>query len=465
MASIKKYTGKRGISFQITYSLGFDSTGKRIREQETWYPEPGMSDKQMEKAVNKYVLERELAFEKGYCIDSKTTFAEYADKILQQKEYSGLSPKTLDRYKELLVRINLAIGHMKLIDIRPSHLSLFYQNLAEEGIRIEQSTAVATIDIKEWLKTHKMSQEKLAKKAGISASTVSKAVKKEAIQKAKANAIASAMSKNVSDIFTITANDEPLSAKTVLEHHRLISTIFARASKEMIITYNPAEKVDPPRPRKKDPNYFQPEDVAAIIDALESEPEKWRLIVHLLILTGGRRGEIAGLQWSKIDLQNKTVLIDSSLVHTKSKGVYLSKTKTGDTRRISLPDETIELLRAHKEHQDALRDACGSKWIESDYVFTSRYGGNIHPDSITDWLAKFSKRHNLSHINPHAFRHTAASVLISEGMDINSVARYLGHSTPSTTLNVYSHLIYQKQTASSKMLADTLLRSREEEQK
>ena len=215
----------------------------------------------------------------------------------------------------------------------------------------------------------------------------------------------------------------------------------------------------------KNPNYFQPEEINAILDALDSEPEQWYLLVHLLILTGRRRGEVAGLQWSKIDFQRKTILIDSSLIHTKSKGVYLTQTKAGDTRRLFLPDETLELLRAHKEKQNAQKQACGDKWIDSDFVFTAAHGGHIHPDSITDWLAKFSKRHNLPHINPHAFRHAAASILLSEGMDVNSVAHYIGHLIPSTTLNKYSHVIYKNQVASSEILASILLHGRRKEKK
>lgn len=174
------------------------------------------------------------------------------------------------------------------------------------------------------------------------------AVKGEPIQESKAEAIAQAMGKRVADVFTITKDNNPLSDKTVLEHHRLISTILTQAEKEMLVPYNAAAKATPPKVEKHDPNYFQPEQITAILTALEQEPLKWQLITHLMIVTGCRRDEIMGLQWDKVDFERNRVKIDKSLVSSKSKGVYLGNTKTSDIRYLNLPAETMSLLRQHK---------------------------------------------------------------------------------------------------------------------
>ena len=92
-------------------------------------------------------------------------------------------------------------------------------------------------------------------------------------------------------------NDRPLSAKTVLEHHRLISTVLDQAEKEGLVPFNVARKAMLPKAHQKEVNYFQPEQIAAIRDALELEPVKWRTLVHMLLITGARRGEILGLKW------------------------------------------------------------------------------------------------------------------------------------------------------------------------
>ena len=82
----------------------------------------------------------------------------------------------------------------------------------------------------------------------------------------------------------------------------------------------------------------------------------------------------------------------------------------------------------------------------------------MHPGSIGSCLNKFSARHGLPHINPHAFRHTAASVLIASGIDVVTVAKMLGHSQVSTTDNIYAHIIEEERTKASECLADVILR-------
>lgn len=460
MATIEKIPGKTGTTYRISVSAGIDSNGKRIRHRMMWKPTTGMTPRQEEKAVQRAAADFERSIEQGFALDNRQTFADYADYVLALKERTGTKARTLDRYRDLLVRINQAIGHIKLADLRPQHLNSFYKNLAEPGIRIGGGSAVARIDMVAWLKKNKLSRGKLAELAGISAATVGVAVKGEAINEEKALAIAKAMGKKVDEVFRVEKNMEPLADKTILEHHRLISTILAQAEKEMLVPYNAAAKATPPRTTKKDPNYFQPETISAILEALESEPLKWWLITHLLIVTGCRRGEIMGLKWEKVDFENSRVKIDRALVSSKSKGVFEESTKTSDIRHLALPRETMELLRQHKREQLRLQLLNGDRWIHSGYVFTQDNGDHMNPDSITGWLKDFSTRHNLPHINPHAFRHTVASVLLANGTDIVTVSKQLGHSSITTTENFYSHIIEENKAKAADCIADVLIRKK-----
>ena len=460
MASIEQYSGKDGLSYRITVYAGFDTQGKRIRHRMTWKPSAGMTPKQTEKAVQRAAADFERSIEQGFALDNKQTFAEYAAYVLDLKLRTGTKTRTIERYQEMMERINQAIGHIKLADLRPQHLNSFYKNLAEPGIRIGGGSATARIDMVAWLKKNKISRGKLAELSGVSAPTVGVAVKGESIKAEKAQAIAQAMGKKVEDVFRVEKNMEPLADKTILEHHRLISTILAQAEKEMLVPYNAASKATPPRTTKKDPNYFQPETVAAILEALESEPLKWHLITHLLIVTGCRRGEIMGLKWEKIDFENTRVKIDRALVCSKSKGVYEESTKTSDIRHLTLPRETMDLLRQHKREQLRLQLANGDRWLRTDYVFTQDNGNHMSPDSITGWLKDFSSRHGLPHINPHAFRHTVASVLLANGTDIVTVSKQLGHASITTTENFYSHIIEENKAKAAECIADVLIRKK-----
>ena len=460
MAHIEKIEGKRGTSYRFIVSGGFDSTGKRITHKMTWKPPQGMTPRQIEKAAQRAAMDFERSIEQGYTLDNNQTFAEYAAYVLDLKERTGAKQKTLDRYRELLGRINQAIGHIKLVDLRPQHLNSFYKNLAEPGIRAGDGSATAKIDISAWLKEHKKSRAAIAEAAGVAASTVSAAANGTPIKEAKAEEIAAAMGMKMTDVFTVQKNDEPLSEKTILAYHRLISIVLSQAEKEMLVPYNAAAKATPPRATKKDPNYFQPETISAILEALESEPLKWQLITHLLIVTGCRRGEIMGLKWEKVDFENNRIKIDRALIVSPSKGGYESTTKTRDVRYLTLPEETMKLLKQHKRDQLRLQLANGDRWIQTGYVFTTDCGDHMNPDSVTRWLNEFSRRHNLPHINPHAFRHTVASVLLANGTDVVTVAAQLGHASASTTENFYAHIIEENKAKASECIADVLLRKK-----
>ena len=460
MATIEKYTGKDGLTYRITVYAGFDTQGKRIRHRMSYKPTPGMTPRQIEKAAQKAAMDFERSIEQGFALDNRQTFAEYAAYVLDLKQRTGTKARTIDRYQDMMVRINQAIGHIKLADLRPQHLNSFYKNLAEPGIRIGGGSATVRIDMVAWLKKNKLSRGKLAEKAGVSAATVGVAVKGESIKIEKAQAIAQAMDKKVDEVFKVEKNMEPLADKTILEHHRLISTILAQAEKEMLVPYNAAAKATPPRTKKKDPNYFQPETISAILEALESEPLKWRLITHLLIVTGCRRGEIMGLKWEKVDFENSRVKIDRALVSSKSKGVFEESTKTSDIRYLALPRETMDLLRQHKREQLRLQLANGDRWLHTGYVFTQDNGDHMNPDSITGWLKDFSTRHGLPHINPHAFRHTVASVLLANGTDIVTVSKQLGHASITTTESFYSHIIEENKAKAADCIANVLIRKK-----
>ena len=127
MASIEQYSGKDGLSYRITVYAGFDTQGKRIRHRMTWKPSVGMTPKQTEKAVQRAAADFERSIEQGFALDNRQTFAEYADYVLDLKQRTGTKLRTIERYKDMMARINQAIGHIKLADLRPQHLNSFFK--------------------------------------------------------------------------------------------------------------------------------------------------------------------------------------------------------------------------------------------------------------------------------------------------------------------------------------------------
>ena len=167
-----------------------------------------------------------------------------------------------------------------------------------------------------------------------------------------------------------------------------------------------------------------------------------------------------GLKWEKLDLDKKKVRIDTTIGYTPDRGVYENVTKTRDVRQIAIPAETVALLREYRRSYLELKLANGDRWNDTGYVFVRDDGRPMNPDSIGAWLDGFSKRHELPHINPHAFRHTVASLLINSGTDIVSVSNRLGHARTSTTTDLYAHVIQKADEQATETLANVILRKR-----
>lgn len=458
MANIKKIEGKTGVSYKITVTQGRDSSGKQIRHFKTWKPDRPMTARQMEKAVQRVALDFEREIEMGYQIDNRQTFEQYANYVIDLKEKRGASKRAILQYREFMAKLSPEIGCLKLSDIRPQQLNSFYQKMEEPGSMCTAYVAVAKVDLKGIIKQSGSNQKRFAQECGVSYTIVNRACRHLSIKRKSAERIAEYMDRKCSDLFDISHVDKSLSASTIRQMHNFLYNIFAHAEKEMLIPYNPAAKATPPAAEPYEPDYFQPNDITRILEALEEEPIKWRTMITLLITTGARRGEIMGLKWSKVDLDNQQIKIDASLSHVPGVGIYDGPTKTKNTRYVGIPAEMVLLLRKCRAWQIEQRLLYGDMWVESDYVFTKNTGGPLNPCSLNKWLCEFSKRHNLPYIHPHSFRHTAASILISEGVDIVTVSKMLGHSKTSTTTDIYSHAIEESKRRATECIADVILR-------
>ena len=437
-------------NYRLVVSDGLDWKGQQRRRYSTWTPpNPNMSEKQMEKQAMAAAIKFEEAINAGYEIDKRKKFHEYADYVIDLKSRAGLAPTTIERYYSMLPRIHDKIGHMKLTDIRPHHLNDLYKHLAENGIRNKGAIATAKKVVAKKVSALGMPKCKICEEAGISHTTLNSILRGDSVTYTNAEKLAKYLGYSVSELFQVEDKFKPLSDKTILEHHRLISMILAQADKELLIPYNPAAKATPPKVTKKEADYFQPEEVAEIVKALENVPIKWKAMTYILIDTGCRRGELMGLQWHCVDLDKGIVMIKQALLYTKDKGVYVGPPKTGRPRAVCLAPETIDVLKKWKTEQLRTKMRHANIWQDTGFLFTKDDGTAMHPDSITDWLNKFSQENDLPHIHPHAFRHTVASILIASGIDPVTTANELGHADANTTQAIYAHQIARARAEAS----------------
>ena len=315
-------------------------------------------------------------------------------------------------------------------------------------------------DLAAVLKELGLSRVKLAEQCGLPLNKVYAAVKGQRVGRDDAAVMAGKLGLKLEDAFMLMSETRTLSPKTVLEHHRLISAVLEQAVKEGLVAVNVASRATLPKVEHKEVNYFQPEQIAAIREALEHEPLKWKTLVHLLLITGARRGEVLGLKWQNVDFENNRVYICNSVLYSADVGVYESTPKTEKSKRyIYLPRETMELLREYRAWQRTERERLEGYYLDRGFVFAQDSGAPMHPDSVTDYLKKLSRRYGLPHLNAHAFRHTMASMLYYSGVDSVSISKRLGHAQVSTTSNIYAHVIESADRQNAEILSGIFLKT------
>ena len=163
------------------------------------------------------------------------------------------------------------------------------------------------------------------------------------------------------------------------------------------------------------------------------------------------------MQWGDVDLDGGSLRVERSVEETKA-GLRLKSPKTKRGRRnITLPAETVAMLRAHKVKQMELRLVLGAGNITREtLVFSTVDSALLSPDNLSrDWR-RVSAAKKLPRVSFHALRHTHASVLIASGVDILTISRRLGHSKPSVTLDTYGHLIQGADAAAAKAIEGVL---------
>ncbi len=254
---------------------------------------------------------------------------------------------------------------------------------------------------------------------------------------------------------------KPLSKKTILEHHRLISSMLHKAVYWQLIPFNPAERVQPPRASRVKRRFYDDEQCKILLSNLNSLSEnemKYKVAIILDVFTGVRLGELMGLEWNDIDFKNKEIIINKASQYLPEKGVYTKEPKTSSSyRNVSIPDSVIEMLQEYKKWYDSQKELCGEFWNDSDRLFVQDNGKPMHPDTVSKWFGKFIRKIGLPVINFHGIRHTNATLLISQNVDVAVVAARLGHAQISTTFNFYVHPLASHNRSAGLVLQNLLV--------
>lgn len=247
-----------------------------------------------------------------------------------------------------------------------------------------------------------------------------------------------------------------LSDQTILHHHRVLSAVLTHAVEWQLLASNPAMKVRRPRVKKRKAPYLDESQTAALLLALDSEPEtffKFKMLILLALSSGLRRGELMGLEWKHVNFDHSTVDVQQSSQYVPDVGVITKSPKNESSERVvTLPESVMALLKKYKAYQAAERLKVGDRWQGSDRLFVTWDGAPMHPDSISNWFRKFLKRHELPLIPFHSLRHTSATLLIAQNVPTKTVSARLGHSTISITMDIYAHALRSADAAAAEKL-------------
>lgn len=232
-------------------------------------------------------------------------------------------------------------------------------------------------------------------------------------------------------------NGNPLSRKTVLHHLTFISDVFNYAVRLGVVNENPCRRVTVPRGESKEKDIYTVEEVKRLLTLLETEKFEYRMFFTLAIFSGFRRGELLGLEWKDVDWENSVISVRRTANYTSQDGNFTDTTKTKKSQRsVRFAPEIIALLREYKEYQDENRAKIGSKWVDTDRMFTKWNGECMGMHTPYAWFRKFTERNGLRFCDIHSLRHFHASLLIDDGVDLTTVSREMRHSTISTTVNI-----------------------------
>ena len=233
-----------------------------------------------------------------------------------------------------------------------------------------------------------------------------------------------------------------LSQKTLLQHYRVLSKALKEAVKMELLKRNPAKAVSSPKPKKKVIQAMNEKQINKLLKVAKNENEWIYNFIYLAVKTGMRRGELLGLRWEDVNLNEKQLNIRNTLVITK-KGMIFKEPKTSSSiRPIEITEDLISVLKSIQKNQNKRKIYLGLNYCtNNNLVFCKDNGEKFNPDTATRRFKRIAKKAGLDQFHLHTLRHTHATLLLKAGVHPKIVQERLGHSSITQTLDTYSHVI------------------------
>lgn len=433
------YIKKDGDSFRIQISNGYDVNGKKIRETISYTPDSALTPKQQQKALEKFVFEFEDRVKNGkFMKGEKIDFKEFTENWLKEYAKINITPTTYNVYvHNLNTKIFPAIGHLKLSKIQPMHLQSFYNNLLEDGVRQDK-------------KTGGYSPATIKKIHVIISSIMNTAMKWQIIDSNPCNRVTiPKQKKTISDIKNFTIE------QTILFLNAL--------NQSYVSTYKSHDRIDDTGTRYHVDEYIEIREI----------PLQFKVFFNIAVYGGLRRGEIIALTWNDIDFKTNTLSVNKSTCLVGNEMITKEPKTKSSERIIAMPESVMLMLKQYKKEQKELKVKLGDQWKGEDgenwqdknFLFIQWNGKQMSLSTPYHTFKDIIEKYNatveqeslkLPNISLHGLRHTSATLLISQNVDVKTVSARLGHAQTSTTMNIYAHSLKKSDETAANTL-DNLL--------
>lgn len=239
------------------------------------------------------------------------------------------------------------------------------------------------------------------------------------------------------------------SAATVVQVHAVLHKALDGAVRMGLTTRNVADSVTRPRVSRREMMALSPEQARILLGVASGDPLE---ALYVVAITGGlRQGELLALKWRNVHFESGQLEVLATLQMTKT-GPELRETKTAQSRRsVTLSRTALESLKRHRAAQAERRLMMGALWEDGDLVFTDDTGGPMNPDRVRREFRRLVRDAGLPVMRFHDLRHSAATLMLGQGIHPKIVSEMLGHATVAITLDLYSHVTptMQRQAADS----------------
>ncbi len=260
----------------------------------------------------------------------------------------------------------------------------------------------------------------------------------------------------IQNFVNVLANDTTYSSHTIHLIFRIVYSSFKNAVFHKLIKENPCENITLPKRTKRKMTVWSLEQVNYFLRESIKIPRVTRCLIGFQIglLTGLRQGEILGLRWQDIDFDKRIIYVKQTLTQ---KGEIKEGAKTeGSIRSVSMPERLVIELLEHREKLLDEKAKCRTTYYDNDLVVPTRDGQPLIPRNFRKEFYNLTDQLGLPRIRFHDTRHTHATMLIAQNVNVKLIAERLGHDDIQTTLNTYSHVLPNMQRTVSDKLDEIL---------